>query len=597
MISHADTSPSTEPRGVEVSFPVKVADVDQFTRAAVRVYKGFATQPLGLPAAVVTALEPPVQSSGEGWVMVAKSWLPAAKLWALQGCVLYPLELEQVEPDEKVREVFKYLEGAVVLDFPVGQLEFTPGRETLAYSPDTLSNLRAGWARFQRGISTSFDEQFVGCVTDWELAVRSAEVGLSKMFGGMFRLTEISKRIEAVEAAVSKALKYQSSRSRKRGWKTSDPVSKYPNHIAVLADGTATRTRGDQTSGLYPSGAVFGTTPVLWVERSTGVSTPWRRLSHYMTQRGIAMALVHEEEDSAAIDWSRYGYPPVVRLANMEAPPALPRAQTEWERYRCFEPSGSDYGYNQWVRPAEDDPRMHKAPVVFVCDGMVVRPHPTAPAKDWERLHNMADLNNMALLELAAGRRAPVQVRMRAGEVYRRFASLQLFAHDPLELVANLTPGEIAWAVNLINMGRFRNSHYYEELRKLQHLIQREQAQHRGPLIGSARRTIRPVPCGATNPLLELERFQNRADAVPAKRGLKLQRLINRLGPPALDYLLRRGLEQDLEVLPEPGVHGELPYPLLPLAWENAARMVGGDTRYPYSISRVLALVEQENGK
>jgi hypothetical protein len=590
MISLADTSPSTEPRGAEVSFPVKHADVPKFAEAALRVYKGFSTPPLGLPQDLYAKLQPPVRVEGDRWAMVSRDWLPGSRLWALQGCVLYPLEIEQVEKDASAVRVFQYVANSIVLDFDIGELEFTPGRETLSYSDRTLTNIAKRWTEFRRTVAESYEDRFADCATGFERAVRANSMQVDTMYGGLFKLTATSKEIELINHRVASAVRYE-DRTRYGG--SNGDNDKGSVHIAVAADGEVTRVRSSKRSKC-PSGAVYKQKRVVFVHRTPGILAPWKRVAHYLKQNGFEMALAHEEDDADNINWDEFGNPPVIQLEDMPKPPPAPRNPTVWDRYKVFEPLES-YDYSsggQWDDPDEDDPRLKNAPVVFVHKNFVVTPHPTLPAAQWAKQYNIYQLTTITALEVAAGRPAPVQVRMRAGEVYKKWARMRQFTHDPNKLVADLTPTQVKWLIDLQNYRRFENSVYAGMVKKAVKYLANEASGYKetGYMGGRAHRPLAAQPYPADNPLLKLERFYKRDKAIPFKKRSSLNRMLNGLPAQSLDYLVTRGLQQGLEVLPEPCTMTKtFPMQMLPLHWENLGRMLADNIRYPFSMSRALA--------
>ena len=97
QVAPAGTMPSDEPSGVKVEFAVKTKDITSFKDAAVRVYKGFPILPNGLPSDIVNILQIEPQMVGSFWKAYPQDYLPGGGYYARQGCVLYPIDLAEVD--------------------------------------------------------------------------------------------------------------------------------------------------------------------------------------------------------------------------------------------------------------------------------------------------------------------------------------------------------------------------------------------------------------------------------------------------------------------------------------------------------------------
>lgn len=189
-VSLVFSAKTQEPNGIEVSISVKSKDVEAFRKSAIRVLKGFPILPNKLPQEVVDALsEKPIRKSSF-WRTYSKNYLKET-FWAKQGCVLYPIALGEIddratrtEPvenedgavlsasDYKLSEKFEKFEnmnGTMVIDFPIGSLDFDLGRERLQYNDKTVATLKARWQEMVDDLGNEFDKHFVDCKTDWEI--------------------------------------------------------------------------------------------------------------------------------------------------------------------------------------------------------------------------------------------------------------------------------------------------------------------------------------------------------------------------------------------------------------------------------------------
>ena len=96
-VAHAGSAPSDEPNGVKVEFAVRTKDFAEFERAALRVLKGFPVMPNGLKTKVQHELRTEPREIGAFWRSFPKDYLPESVFWAKQGCVLYPVDLNEID--------------------------------------------------------------------------------------------------------------------------------------------------------------------------------------------------------------------------------------------------------------------------------------------------------------------------------------------------------------------------------------------------------------------------------------------------------------------------------------------------------------------
>lgn len=136
QIAFMSSEPSDEETGIEVSFPVKDNDVYDFKFAAQRTAIGFDVLPESnteiLPAQRKVLFE------GAGWKLFKDGSFGAH---ARQGCVVYPLDIEAISGLSAIHR--DMLDGSILIDFPIGELEITASREGLGYDELTVANIKA----------------------------------------------------------------------------------------------------------------------------------------------------------------------------------------------------------------------------------------------------------------------------------------------------------------------------------------------------------------------------------------------------------------------------------------------------------------------
>lgn len=126
------------PNGTEISFPVSPDDVEAFRRSAHRVAYGFDVKPRVVAEEGVEDenfsgwLELPVVTEGPDWRLLSGALEGyGGTAYAKMGCVLYPIDPESIEGLSQAGE--ELLQATLIIDFPIGALNFVPSREALSY--------------------------------------------------------------------------------------------------------------------------------------------------------------------------------------------------------------------------------------------------------------------------------------------------------------------------------------------------------------------------------------------------------------------------------------------------------------------------------
>lgn len=128
-ISLMSQEKTNECNGLSVQIPVKSQDFDKFTSATYRACRFYNVKPNILGGKIDWNIET-ANFSGSFW----QSYHKLNHSVALMGNVAYPIETYQLSYDNQdiVRK------AGLVINFNIGELEFTPSRESLAYTEFTL---------------------------------------------------------------------------------------------------------------------------------------------------------------------------------------------------------------------------------------------------------------------------------------------------------------------------------------------------------------------------------------------------------------------------------------------------------------------------
>lgn len=144
--------PDSEGNGVSIQIPVKKEDCNKFIDATKTAFKWFKVKPTITGAAIDwAAIQGEVAIEGNGWSVLKKmpnsGYYNSQVAFAVMGGVNYPIDINKVNGD--VRAVCHNL----IVEFPIGQLDFAPSREALSYDTRTIENLNKRLAVVKSEIS------------------------------------------------------------------------------------------------------------------------------------------------------------------------------------------------------------------------------------------------------------------------------------------------------------------------------------------------------------------------------------------------------------------------------------------------------------
>lgn len=191
---------TTEPNGLEISFPVKPGDFDEFCREAMRVYHYFDNKPIitggliGYSFKNHTYSQRNIVISGEGWRVCKINHdtrvypnvynKPKSNIVAIMGNVAYPVEANNILGENKettnpsilawnkafgkdeidswrkfLHEVLNRGDLYLEMDFPIGEIDFDPSRENLQYTKSVIATIRYRTQQIYAEIQKSFNEK------------------------------------------------------------------------------------------------------------------------------------------------------------------------------------------------------------------------------------------------------------------------------------------------------------------------------------------------------------------------------------------------------------------------------------------------------
>lgn len=164
-IAHMSTTETTEPNGLEVSFPVKTDDIANFQIAAQRTALGFDVLPNIVGSDQLSVGKKKVILSGTGWTIYDS--LGGQTAHAKQGCVVYPINAASITGLPQAH--WDILNSPILIEFPIGDLEIAASREGLGYDDTTIRNIRARLDAIEGEVVASVDKQLASIKTPHEL--------------------------------------------------------------------------------------------------------------------------------------------------------------------------------------------------------------------------------------------------------------------------------------------------------------------------------------------------------------------------------------------------------------------------------------------
>ena len=136
-IALMSTEKTTDSNGVAIQIPVKASDFVEFVRAVKQAFRFFDVKPTISGGKIDWLDETPI-FEGEGWSSYGRFGYNEA--YAIMGGVTYPIDIYLMGRHTKHNQFLG--RGGLVLKFDIGELDFTPSRESLSYCPQTIEAIK-----------------------------------------------------------------------------------------------------------------------------------------------------------------------------------------------------------------------------------------------------------------------------------------------------------------------------------------------------------------------------------------------------------------------------------------------------------------------
>ena len=135
-IALVSTENTTDENGVAIKIPVKASDFEDFKTATFKAFRFFSVKPTITGGKIEWNIESPM-FKGDGWESYADSKKDWNGSFAIMGGVNYPINSYKL--DGKYRDMLH--KANLVLHFKMGEIDFTPSRESISYCPATIKAL------------------------------------------------------------------------------------------------------------------------------------------------------------------------------------------------------------------------------------------------------------------------------------------------------------------------------------------------------------------------------------------------------------------------------------------------------------------------
>lgn len=570
QVALAGTLPSEEPNGVKVEFAVRTKDFAQFTSAAERVYKGFPILPAGLPITVKQAISIEPLMMGEGWKAFPQDYLPDGGFYARQGCVLYPIDLTQVDgkaTEDADGEVtlssdfsrFTDTNNTVILDFPIGSIGFDLSRERLSYDDRTVAALRQRWGEFNKDLNAQVRKSFRGFRTSFE-RMAAAFDGPASHFGSLFAGTPESREAAMLRDALWEEFPRSSTQAL-------GETKLFLNALRgpAMTDQAPKQYRHKQAWGGPEKDALNRAAFFIIDEKKPGER---KRIGNYMVANNIEWAFTINPARLKPSLYRKLGRPPITRISDMPLPPKPAKGERVsggyggggvFSRFKFL----NDDGYTNEEAKDVSDMDLSDHTFMLINRGEIIHPvmgYDGVVLEDIRLIHKVNTMFKGTSITL---------INTRSNEPFEKWDAFPKAYGVIDSFVADMSPGFIKYVIDTLNRHRFVQSRYAHVLTQW--------------------RAANPY---ANDPITRLKRFERRYMAIPED----IRKLCNAICDRADAYVTRsyrssnlfveylfqiieRGRAMGLEILPDMDRAGRphlntVKADLLPKRWEKVAHFI-----------------------
>lgn len=168
-LTQVDLSPTTEPNGVSVMVPVRVADIATFTSDAQKVFQWLKVPPIcNVRVNIITLDSIAPMAHGKTWAIYNNYALPTATL--VQGSVGYDIhDLHESLQMPHIKELIQDI-GKLIITVPLGTVNVAASRERLQFDRATILMLTEIVEDISNNLLTSVKSQIKNSSCDYDAA-------------------------------------------------------------------------------------------------------------------------------------------------------------------------------------------------------------------------------------------------------------------------------------------------------------------------------------------------------------------------------------------------------------------------------------------
>jgi hypothetical protein len=155
-IALMSTENTTESNGVKIQIPIKHTDFNDFITSVQKAFRFFEVKPTISGGRIQWDVENPLFQSDDWAFYENISNKYSGESFAIMGGVTYPINIYQVKDDEG--EYHQMLRNGLVLKFAMGELDFTPARDALSYTPLTIKAINDKLAKVKKELPIKVTE-------------------------------------------------------------------------------------------------------------------------------------------------------------------------------------------------------------------------------------------------------------------------------------------------------------------------------------------------------------------------------------------------------------------------------------------------------
>ena len=297
-------TPSSEPNGIEISFPVQDDDHYEFRTNAANALKHFEVRPNMLCGTIIEKVKYKAEYANDDWQLLYSSGGKSV----VQGNVEYPISLESIKNFPGNLNCFRNM--ALVFHFPIGTVEFAASREELSYDDYTSKLLIDKFQKIYEILVDDINSKLVACNTKWE-----AQVVINEIHSSNYNLSEVLG---------SKRWAYNNEEiTVKTGIDLTEAYKHIPFYIfGENRHGYGTTKRRYDTAKVIKiseqSGIVFNDLKSNFVQRMR----VYKESDNYRRVYEFKIGFEYNPEDVDNI-LKELGYPPYVYASDIDLPPKI----------------------------------------------------------------------------------------------------------------------------------------------------------------------------------------------------------------------------------------------------------------------------------